>query len=160
MALATSAGSAQDGPSVALRNVVLREADVARRRLAFYTDARSPKVGQLAAQPQASLLLWCRQLGWQLRLQARIEVQTIGPAVSSRWARLKTTPAAQDYLRPLASGAPLPEGPEPPPAERDGAAHFALCSAMVDAMDWLDLHPDGHRRALFDSAGEGRWISP
>jgi hypothetical protein len=29
----------------------------------------------------------------------------------------------------------------------------------VQSLDWLELHPDGHRRAVFDAAG-GRWVQP
>jgi hypothetical protein len=34
-----------------------------------------------------------------------------------------------------------------------------MVNAQVESMDWLELHPDGHRRALFDAEG-GRWVQP
>ena len=151
MALATL-----DGDMPALRNVVLREVDAGQRSLIFFTDARSPKVAQIAAQPRASLLLWSAALGWQLRLRVLLTVQTTGLAVSSRWARLKLSPAAQDYLSPLPPGAALNS---PPPAPlRDSRNHFTVVTAQVQAMDWLELHADGHRRALFSADGLGRWV--
>ena len=156
MALATVGASADDGPQAELRTVVLREVDVAARQLLFFTDARSPKAAQLAQQPRAALLLWCARLGWQLRLRVSVEVQTSGLAVSSRWAKVKLSPAAQDYLSPLPPGAPL-RGHQPERASRD---HFAVCTAQVEAIDWLELHPQGQRRALFDGAGQGRWVTP
>ncbi len=96
-----------DGDTPDLRSVMLREVDAPARTLMFFTDARSSKVAQIAAQPQATLLAWSSALGWQLRLRVRLDVQTSGLAVSSRWARLKLSPAAQDYLSPLPPGAPL-----------------------------------------------------
>ena len=159
MALATLGQDEQGQPRAELRNVVLRELDLPERSLLFFTDARSPKAVQLAVVPQASLLLWCQKLGWQLRLKVVVEVMTDGLAVSSRWARLKLTPAAQDYLSPLPPGAPLADGTNPAP-DRATREHFALCSARVTQIDWLELHAHGHRRARFDSAGQGQWLNP
>jgi len=145
-----------DGEVADLRSVVLREVLADEQTLLFFTDARSPKVAQIQRQPAGTLLVWCERLGWQLRLRVQLEVQTSGLAVSSRWARLKMTPAAQDYLSPLPPGAPV----EHPLPERSSREHFAVVQARVQAIDWLELHAEGHRRALFDSAGQGRWLTP
>ncbi len=146
-----------DGDRPDARTVVLREVDAAARRIAIYSDARAAKIGQLAAEPRATLLLWSKHLGWQLRLRLLISVQTEGLAVRSRWARLKLSPSAGDYLSALAPGAPLQSPTDTPPAE--ARAHFALLEADVEAIDWLELHPAGHRRAAFDAAG-ARWLQP
>ncbi|MDH4393431.1 MAG: pyridoxamine 5'-phosphate oxidase family protein [Aquabacterium sp.] len=149
-----------DGDTADLRSVVVREVDDRARTLMFFTDARSPKVVQIAVQPQARMLAWSGALSWQLRLRVRLDVQTSGLAVSSRWARLRLSPAAQDYLSPLPPGAPL-GGPMPPPLpDRDSRNHFAVVLAQVQAMDWLELHADGHRRALFGADGAGQWVTP
>ena len=66
------------------RSVVLREVDPDQERLIFFTDARSPKVGQLKAQPRAMLVMWSAELGWQLRIQVACRVEASGLAVSSR----------------------------------------------------------------------------
>jgi hypothetical protein len=34
-----------------------------------------------------------------------------------------------------------------------------MVNAQVEALDWLELHPDGHRRARFDATGS-RWLQP
>ena len=153
MGLATSAGDVPD-----LRSVVLREVDPAAQTLMFFTDARSPKVGQITAQPQAMLLAWSPALSWQLRLRVRLAVQTTGLAVSSRWARLKMSPAAQDYLSPLPPGAPLSGHIPPPTPDRDSRNHFAVVRAVVQQMDWLELRPGGHRRAIFPAVGPAEWV--
>ena len=151
MSLATVAGEVAD-----LRSVVLREVLADEQTLLFFTDARSPKVAQIQRQPAGTLLAWCERLSWQLRLRVQLEVQTSGLAVSSRWARLKMTPAAQDYLSPLPPGAPV----EHPLPERSTREYFAVVHARVQAIDWLELHAEGHRRAVFDAAGQGRWLTP
>jgi pyridoxamine 5'-phosphate oxidase len=151
------------GPRPDARTVVLREVLAEERRLAVYTDARAGKTAQLRAHPQAMAVLWSRRLGWQLRLLLDTELLEDGLAVSSRWARLKLTRAAEDYLAPLAPGAPLPANgalaPAPAAEPADTRTHFALLWATVRSIDWLELHPEGHRRARFDADG-ARWLVP
>ena len=146
-----------DGDAADARSVVLRDLDAPARTLLMYTDARSPKAAQLAAHPHGTLVLWSATLGWQLRLRVALSLETSGLRVSSRWARLKLTPAAQDYLSPLPPGAPLDAQPAAP--QRQSREHFAVLAAEVQSVDWLDLHPDGHRRALFSAAGAA-WVTP
>ncbi len=155
MGLATLDGGAAD-----LRSVVIREVDAAAHTLMFFTDARSPKVAQITTQPQATLLAWSGALSWQLRLRVRLVVETSGLAVSSRWARLKLSPAAQDYLSPLPPGAPLLGTAAPHAPDRDSRNHFAVVQAQVQAMDWLELRAGGHRRALFSADGSSQWVTP
>ncbi len=148
--LATTDGRAGDA-----RSVVLREVADDAATLTLFTDARSAKVAQVRAHPEGTLVLWSHTLGWQLRLRVTLDVETEGLLVSSAWARLMMTPAAQDYLSPLPPGSPV----EHPAPERGSRGHFAVIHAQVSAIDWLELHADGHRRALFDAEG-CRWIVP
>ena len=151
MALATVDAEAAD-----LRTVILREVEADQHKLIFFTDARSPKVAQMQAHPAATLLVWNHLLAWQLRLRVTLSVETDGLAASSRWARLKLSPAAQDYLSPLPPGAPVAHS-QP---ERATRGQFAVVTAQVRSIDWLELHADGHRRAKFDEAGQGLWVTP
>jgi pyridoxamine 5'-phosphate oxidase len=161
-----------DGESADARTVVLREVDTSAQSLCFFSDARAGKLAQIQARPQGMLLLWSRRLSWQLRLRVHLSAQTEGLAVSSRWARLKTSPAAQDYLAPLAPGVALPTPAAAGDAELATAAnattatkvteqraYFALLTAQVQSMDWLELRATGHRRAVFDASG-ARWVTP
>ena len=144
-----------EGEQAHARSVTLRGADAAAQRLVFYTDDRSPKLAQMKRNPMGTLLAWCRQLSWQVRLQVRLVQETDASLVSERWARLRMTPAAQDYLSPLAPGEPLTH----PGQERGSREHFSIVNAEVLSLDWLELHPEGHRRALF-SAGGPQWVQP
>lgn len=136
------------------RVVVLREVEAANHSLVFFTDARSPKAVQMATHPAGTMVMWSPALGWQLRLAVNLQIETSGLAVSSRWARLKMSPAAQDYLAPRAPGTAITASPE-----RESRAHFAVVTAEVRSMDWLSLDPSGHRRAVFDEQGP-RWVQP
>ena len=154
--LATVSAQA-DGVHPEARTVVLRDCDRDARSLLIYTDARSAKAQQAERRPQGVLVLWSPGLGWQLRLHVALVLHTSGLQVSSRWAQLKLTPAAQDYLAPLPPGTPLDTGAAPP--DRDSRDHFAVLECQVQSTDWLELHRDGHRRARFDAEG-ARWITP
>jgi pyridoxamine 5'-phosphate oxidase len=151
MALATI-----DGDVAQARSVVLREVNATARELVFYTDARSPKVAQIHAHPRGTLLCWSSRISWQLRLSVTLAVESAGLEVSSRWARLKLTPAAQDYLSPLPPGSPVAARFEPERASRN---HFAMVTAQVLSTDWMELHADGHRRAHFGPDG-AQWLQP
>ena len=152
MALATV--DADGLPDV--RSVVLREVDRAQREILFYTDARSPKVAQMQQQPRGRLLMWSADLGWQLRISVQLAVETSGLAVSSRWARLQMSPAAQDYLSPLPPGSVLAAQAMPARSR----VHFAVVTAQMLAIDWLSLQAPGHRRARFDADGSACWLQP
>jgi hypothetical protein len=144
-----------DGESADARSVVLRDFEADSKTLLMYTDSRSPKAAQLASHPMATLVLWSAALGWQLRLKVALALQTSGLLVSSRWAQLKLTPAAQDYLSPLPPGSPV----DSTLPERQSREHFAVLAAQIRSVDWLELHPSGHRRARFDEAG-AVWLTP
>ena len=137
------------------RSLVLREVDAAERRLIFYTDARSPKVRQIEKSPQGTLIFYSRELGWQLRMQVRLNVETTGLAVSSRWAKLQTSAGARDYLSVAAPGRPL----DAPLSELGVRGHFAMIEAMAETVDWLEVHPRGHRRAVL-GGDRSHWVQP
>ena len=144
-----------DGNTADARTVVLREVDASAATLLFYSDARAGKLAQLQAAPLGTLVLWSRRLSWQLRLRVALSADTDGLAVAARWAQLRLSPAAQDYLSPLPPGAVL--GSASPP--RESREHFAMLAARVQWVDWLELHAGGHRRARFTASG-AEWLTP
>ena len=155
----------RDGEAVDARTVALREVNADQRQVLFYTDPRAGKVRQLLAQPQAVLVLWSPQLGWQLRARVTLTLQTTGLDVTSRWARVKLSPASQDYLSQHPPGVrfgdvsttPKDEATELPHPEHD--IFFGVITAQISSFDWLELHPQGHRRARFDIDG-AYWAQP
>jgi pyridoxamine 5'-phosphate oxidase len=99
--LATTDGQAADA-----RSIVLRDVDAGKRSWCSTPTA----VAQGAADPRPSRRhhrAVVAALSWQLRLKVQLGVETAGLAVSSRWARLKMSPGAQDYLSPLPPGTPV-----------------------------------------------------
>ena len=147
-----------DGDAADARTVILREVDARQKQLLTFTDDRAGKVAQLLRHPRATLVMWSPALGWQLRCRVMLSLEMTGLAATSRWARIKLTPAAQDYLARLPPGAPLDGAVSvaPEPLKRE---YFAVICAQVLAIDWLELQRAGHRRAVFDEHG-GRWVQP
>lgn len=152
--LATTDGELADG-----RVVVLREAAPEQQRLLVYTDRRSAKVAQLGSHPLGTLVMWSPVLGWQLRCRVVLSLDASGLAVTSRWAQVKLSPAAQDYLSPLPPGTELDEPAPAPRPDPQALGHFAVVDAQVQSIDWLELHPHGQRRAILGRDG-ARWVQP
>lgn len=150
--LPSEAGGA---PEADARTVVLRE--TRRDRLVVYTDARSAKVTQIAACPRGTLVFWSPKLSWQLRVACALSVATEGPAVEEAFARVQASPSAKDYLAARAPGATI-DGPAEGSA-RGEEAFFAVLTAGILSMDWLEIAREGHRRARFDADG-ATWLVP
>jgi pyridoxamine 5'-phosphate oxidase len=145
-----------DGQVADARTVILREASAEQSTLLMYSDARAGKVAQIATHPHGTIVMWSSALGWQLRLRVHLQTVTDGLELSSRWARLKLSPAANDYLSLQAPGDPLGAAL----AARGERAYFALLEARVLSIDWLELHAEGHRRARFGADATSCWLQP
>ena len=140
------------------RTVVLREIDAREQRFLIYTDERAAKVPQLLNHPVGTLVMWSAEIGWQLRCRVHLALEMTGLAASSRWARIKLSPAAQDYLSPLPPGTPL-DADAAPAHDAVARDYFSVISAKVLSIDWLELHEEGHRRARFEGTS-ARWLQP
>ena len=132
---------------------MLRHANDKLQNLQFYSDRRTPEIAELTNQPTSTLVFWSNRLSWQLRVHVEMAIQTTGPQVDELWERLSQSAAAGDDLSIDAPGDALTGGPERL-REVTGVHHLALLVAQVQAIDWLELRRDGHRRANF---GENRW---
>lgn len=140
------------------RVVVLREVDAAHQTLRFYTDSRSPKVRQLSNEPHALIVFWSDRLKWQLRVRVAISVETVGPEVEARWQNVQQSASAADYLGPVAPGDCI-EALQTETTSANASHHFAILSAQVLEIDWLELSRDGHRRANLREGG-WQWLAP
>ncbi|MBA4265345.1 MAG: hypothetical protein C0453_09700 [Comamonadaceae bacterium] len=145
------------GQAPQARTVVLRSADAQRGELRVFTDARSPKVGELRSQSRAVLVFWCPVLNWQLRAIVEVSVLDAGGDVEAAWARVSTSAAAHDYLAAAAPGQLLNDAGND--EEAHGAHHLAILVARVHGLDWLELGRDGeHQRCRFTREGAQRLV--
>jgi hypothetical protein len=153
-------GIDQSGPQA--RTVVLRHADAPLWALRVYTDARSTKCSELAAQPLAQLTFWSKRLNWQLRVSALATVEFEGEQVNAAWERVRQSHACADYLSAFPPGH-VQSSIKAIGGNTDEALrghHLAVLNFKVTAMDWLALSKDGHRRARLTPAGESEWLVP
>ena len=142
------------------RVVVLREVDAQARTLAVYTDARSPKVAELAATPHAALCFYAPEEGLQLRIAGRVALHHADEHAQRAWDSAGLY-ARRSYLTTAAPGTPLESAGDGLPADYDpqvgSGEHLAVVRLYVEQLDWLVLSPEGHRRAGAVAGPRGSW---
>ena len=158
----------RQGDAAAVRTVVLRRVDENLFRLCCHTDARSPKVAQLRAHPQAAWLFYDPARRIQLRVQGPVELHGEGRLADEQWAASGYADR-RDFSSHAGPGAPLPEpgsnmGSDDPDAiDLAARAHFVVIACQARMLDWLVLDDAGHRRVRFAWTGDGwrhAWLTP
>lgn len=158
----------------ALRTVVLRSAEREPQRVAFHTDRHSQKVEDIRQHPRVAWHWWDPEAREQVRLRGTTTIHTDDAVADAMWSREDPASLAV-HVRDVASGTPM-DAPDDglgasvqsEPISREdvapGREHFAVVRTVVDFVDWLHLHPDGHYRAQFrcppDWTIDGSWVAP
>jgi pyridoxine/pyridoxamine 5'-phosphate oxidase len=154
-------------PAADARIVVLRAADPRSGELEFHGDARTHKLAQLRAAPDACLVFHDRRRELQLRAWGEARVH-VGDARARRaWDALAAS-SRRAYLAPRTPGEPIdapdPNLPEafvarlPDATESEpGFARFAAVAVRVHRLEWLALDRAGHRRLRFERDDAGEW---
>jgi len=170
--LHTPAFATFDGEKVASRIVVIRETDTADRLLTCYTDFRSKKVAALQQHPRASWLFWHPGKKFQIRASGTTTIHCKDDLARGKWEAIPPK-NRKDYGAKLAPGSVLQQ-------PTDGLDHleeemlttentaytldnFTVLRTEVTELDWLHLHRDGHRRAIFqwqDGDWKKQWVVP
>lgn len=160
-----------------LRTVVLRRVDRAQRVICCHTDRRAPKVREIQASERVAWLFYDPASGVQVRAHGRCTVHTGAddPVACDTWRGVHpdsrvcyaapTGPSLEleqwesnqaSNAREIALTKPTP-GDVPPDT-------FAVLATVLDSIEWLDLHHDGHQRVRFtlsDSASpSAQWLAP
>lgn len=135
------------------RTVILRGVNVDNKQLTFYTDSRSPKVAQIVANPQCTLVFWSKRLSQQLRVKVNIQVDVDSDLNKITWQKVKQSPSAGDYLSSQTPGEIFENSSEKSLIINNKTNYFALLMAKVVSIDWLALNRDGHKRAKIDANG-------
>ncbi|HEU4621678.1 MAG TPA: pyridoxamine 5'-phosphate oxidase family protein [Burkholderiaceae bacterium] len=147
-----------EGPQA--RMVVLRDVDVAARRLTLYTDSRATKVAAVRSEPRVSWLFWDHASKTQVRMAA---IARVAPASAAR-AAFELLPVHQwrDYLSRTPPGSPWSFEANRP-HDGEPTQYFCVIETTVHTIDWLKLDRDVHNRARFDYSAGGTiatWITP
>ena len=161
-----------------LRTVILRTADADERVLQFHSDRRSRKVTALRDNDRIAWHAWDPDALEQIRLYGRATVHLDDDVAMALWES-QSPSSLTVFTRPSAPGTPLstPDDglreavKEEPITEDDvapGRQHFAAIRTVIDRLEWLHLHPDGHYRAQFEypdgeegeDGYEATWLVP
>ena len=154
------------------RTVVLRRVNQTHKYVWFYTDARAEKVLQLEGFPLATLLLWDNKSRVQLRLKVETRLHTDDYIAYEHWQDV-TAPERKLYLSEPIPGSSVPEpypgypdhlGEALPSKEESAVArtNFAVIECRVLVMEYLNLSPQGQKRACFQYEPESKqtWLAP
>ena len=156
-----------------LRVMVLREFDKAAWTLRFHTDARAPKCAAIGGGGAVGVLFYDPGAKVQIRARGLGRVLTSGAVVDAAWEAASEY-ARRCYLAVDAPGAAVTEPTSGLPQEVEGVRpdaqtllpareNFAVLTVELQALDWLYLAHDGHRRARFVREGDawgGSWAVP
>ncbi len=124
--------------------------------LTFFTDSRSPKVGQIRKNSKVSALLYHPKKKLQLRLYGQAELIDEEHGDFNLYLQsVKESPSLKDYSTMQAPGVPLPAGPEAPVLFGD-EIHFIAIEVKPEKLDILLLGRDSHARSLYQYKG-GEW---
>ena len=116
------------GPSA--RTIVMRSVDPAARRLEIFTDARSAKIDQVAADPRVTLTFWDPIDAEQLRVDGTATLVADSAVVEARWQSIG--PRGHSVYG------------------ESGRDVFRVLTVDWTAWDWLWIGDIAHRRARFD----------
>ena len=152
-------------PSV--RTVVLRGVDPAARRLRFHSDRRSAKISEIRANARVALHAYDPGRKLQLRLEGSAQVHEEDALAEAAWAASRPFSRACYRVMPgpgSAIGDPSGAVTHPLVGDEDpGRENFCAVAVTVDALEWLYLSAQGHRRARFEWREEGLsagWLVP
>ena len=145
--------------TVNARTVVLRAVDRKTNQFQIYTDSRSSKAKEITKQKNAIFIFWSKKLNWQLRVRVNVNVSTSSSHVQTLWQQVKQTASASDYTGTSAPGTPIDSEAQSIQQNEMHSSHFAVITADVMDMDWLELANSGHRRAKI-SLDSWAWLTP
>ena len=139
------------------RVLVLRDFDQEAMILRFHTDARSPKVATIAANPAVTILAYDPDAKVQLRIGGTARIERSSEAAQAAWEASNNF-ARRCYLAEAAPGSlsnipvsGLPEWADGVLPSDDQIApareNFAILLVTICEVDWLYLAHGGHRRA-------------
>lgn len=137
------------------RMVVFR--GIEKNTISIYTDIRTPKVAELLANPNASVLLYDYKKMNQIQLLGKVSVEKEYDA--NVWDSISPK-AKKDYTTLLPPGSTI-EGPEK--VSYGESIHFCILKFTFTKIDYLNINRPYHTRAEFtftNNSWTGKYIIP
>lgn len=163
-----------NGPAgCALRTVVLRQADAANRLLACHTDYRTEKIRDLQPDPKVQWLFYHPDEKVQIRAAGDATIHHGDATAREAWERTPL-PSRINYCTTAIPGTMIDDPELALPASvrsgeltlrssEGGWTNFAVIHSRIHGLEFLQLNPQGHRRAAFTWSGDrfvGSWLVP
>ncbi len=141
-----------------LRQVVLRRADRAAGRVEVFTDASTPKVAEIRAEPRVGLLIWQARDRLQIRLRGTATILQ-GAATLAEWEAMSDAQRG-NYGTVPPPGTPIDSGS----GFRRVAdpARLAILRIGLSEIDAVHLARPHDLRARYRraEAWRGQWLAP
>ena len=158
-------------PSV--RTVVLRHVDKKNNTISFHTDIRSSKIDEIKKNNAVTMLFYDHGKKIQIKVSGKAEVNHKNDKAKIAWDNSRSF-SKKCYVVEKAPGTPsdeptsgyLPEHENELPDDdllQNGYNNFTLVEIQIHSIEWLYLHRQGHRRALFTSTNGSlnkEWLTP
>jgi pyridoxamine 5'-phosphate oxidase len=146
------------------RTMILRGAERGERTLRFNLDARSPKAGQVKANPRVCCVFYAREEKLQVRAWGTLTLHLRDETTRAAWERLLPL-SRETYRTPAGPGEDVdPAEVRAPLPLEDAYQNFVVCRVSLHALEWVRLAYGGNRRARYEWADDGsltaRWLAP
>lgn len=152
-----------------LRVMVLRHFDRETWTMRFHTDLRAPKVAGIGDGASVGVLFYDQPGKLQVRCSGKGRILRNGPVADEAWSSsdnfarrcyLGEAPGAVSEV-PTSGLPPEFEGIKPTDEQLVPAReNFAVLLVEIEQADWFSLDQAGHRRAIIEKNGDGRWVAP
>ena len=157
-----------------IRTVVLRHVNKSKNTISFHTDIRSTKIEELKDNNKLSMLFYDHGKKIQLKISGDAVIHNKNDQSRNAWDQSRSF-SKKCYIVENAPGTSsdkpvsgyLPEHEQDLPNEdilEKGYANFTLVEIQISNIEWLYLHRDGHRRALFTFENnvltKKSWLTP
>tara|TARA_Y100000589_G_scaffold326773_1_gene367201 strand:+ start:4971 stop:5591 length:621 start_codon:yes stop_codon:yes gene_type:complete len=160
-----------------LRTVVLRRVDRGSRLICCHTDTRSPKVEAIRESGRVAWLFYDPESRVQIRAhgQCRIHSGADDAMTCETWSTVQPH-SRVCYYAPFAPSRELDQwksnqptnareiASSPISSEKSPPDSFSILATVLDSIEWLELHHDGHRRIRFRVDHDGKpmaqWLAP
>jgi pyridoxamine 5'-phosphate oxidase len=144
------------------RTMILRAVDREARTMRFHTDVRSAKMNHWKFKPRVCILGYDASKKIQLRVDGRVALHTDDAVAEKAWRSSRPESRAA-YGVKNTPGHVVDAPSSAPQSNDDGRENFAVAMVEVESLEWIYLHAEGNRRAIFSWANDvlkSNWLQP
>jgi len=144
---------------VSQRTLVLRKVFSPKRELLFYSDIRTQKVRDLSNDNTASILFYHPKQRVQLRFRCTLEVVKGVIESEQHWQNIPET-QKKDYASQHAPGNTVTSTNNRYHTDLErGYENFCLLKCDINAIDYLKLNREQHKRYIFRKNESDIWVA-